>query len=77
MLFRSRLENPDFARYCEAFRGMGIQVARTDEFESALRKAPDFIARERRPALIELAVDPQHITPNQSLDRIRSAAKAR
>ena len=73
----TRLENPDFARYCEAFRGMGIQVARTDEFESALRKALDFIARERRPALIELAVDPQHITPNQSLDRIRSAAKAR
>jgi hypothetical protein len=27
-----------------------------------------------RPALIELTVDPQHITPNQSLDRIRSTA---
>jgi hypothetical protein len=35
------------------------------------------MARERRPALIELTVDPQHITPNQSLEKIRIAAKAR
>jgi hypothetical protein len=31
----------------------------------------------KRPALIELKVDPQHITPNQSLEKIRSAAQTR
>jgi len=73
----TRLVNPDFARYCEAFGGFGARVARTSEFEPALRAALDFMARERRPALIELTVDPQHITPNQSLEKIRIAAKAR
>lgn len=73
----TRLVNPDFARYCEAFGGFGARVSRTGEFEPALRAALNFMASERRPALIELTVDPQHITPNQSLERIRSAAKAR
>jgi acetolactate synthase-1/2/3 large subunit len=73
----TRLVNPDFARYCEAFGGSGARVSRTAEFEPALRQALDFMKRERRPALIELAVDPQHITPNQSLERIRSAAQSR
>jgi acetolactate synthase-1/2/3 large subunit len=73
----TRLVNPDFARYCEAFGGFGARVARTSEFEPALRAALDFMARERRPALIELTVDPQHITPNQSLEKISRAAKAR
>lgn len=70
----TRLVNPDFARYCEAFGGFGARVARTADFEPALREALDFIAKERRPALIELKVDPQHITPGQSLDKIRSTA---
>jgi acetolactate synthase-1/2/3 large subunit len=73
----TRLVNPDFARYCEAFGGFGARVARTSEFEPALRAALDFMGRERKPALIELAVDPQHITPNQSLEKIRVTAKAR
>lgn len=73
----TRLVNPDFARYCEAFGGFGARVARTSEFAPALRAALDFMARERRPALIELTVDPQHITPNQSLEKISRAAKAR
>ncbi len=73
----TRLVNPDFARYCEAFGGFGARVARTSEFEPALRAAFDFMARKRRPALIELTVDPQHITPNQSLEKISKTAKAR
>jgi acetolactate synthase-1/2/3 large subunit len=70
----TRLVNPDFARYSEAFGGFGAQVARTAEFEPALRAALEFMRSKGRPALIELTVDPQHITPNQSLDRIRSTA---
>jgi acetolactate synthase-1/2/3 large subunit len=70
----TRLVNPDFARYAQAFGGFGAQVSKTAEFEPALREALAFMKNERRPALIELAVDPQHITPNQSLERIRAAA---
>ncbi len=70
----TRLVNPDFARFSEAFGGFGAQVARTAEFEPALRAALEFMRSNGRPALIELTVDPQHITPNQSLDRIRSTA---
>ncbi len=70
----TRLVNPDFARYSEAFGGFGARVDRTEAFEPALRAALDFMHQHKRPAVIELAVDPQHITPNQSLDRIRSSA---
>lgn len=73
----TRLVNPDFARYSEAFGGFGVRVDRTAQFEPALREALAFMQRQRRPALIELKVDPQHITPNQSLDRIRRSAQQR
>jgi acetolactate synthase-1/2/3 large subunit len=73
----TRLVNPDFSKYVEAFGGMGARVSRTTEFEPALRRALDFMRAEKRPALIELTVDPQHITPNQSLERIRAASLKR
>ena len=73
----TRLVNPDFAKYIEAFGGLGAKVSRTAEFEPALRQALEFMHTEKRPALIELAVDPQHITPNQSLEKIRNAALKR
>jgi acetolactate synthase I/II/III large subunit len=69
------LVNPDFAKYCEAFGGFGARVARTAEFEPALVDALRFIREQRRPALIELAVDPQAITPNATLDAIRQAKR--
>ncbi|HRO58869.1 MAG TPA: thiamine pyrophosphate-binding protein [Burkholderiaceae bacterium] len=69
------LANPDFARYAEAFGGFGAHVARTDEFEPALKAALTFARDKRRPALIELAVDPQAITPNLSLEAIRNAKR--
>jgi acetolactate synthase-1/2/3 large subunit len=73
----THLVNPDFAKYAEAFGGFGAHVARTSEFEPALRAALAFMRDRKRPALIELKVDPQHITPNQSLEKIRSAAQTR
>jgi acetolactate synthase-1/2/3 large subunit len=73
----TRLVNPDFGRFSQAFGGFGAQVARTADFEPALRQALDFMRTQKRPALIELAVDPQHITPNQSLEKIRRTALAR
>jgi acetolactate synthase-1/2/3 large subunit len=69
------LANPDFAKLAEAFGGFGAKVARTEEFEPALKAALAFSREHRRPALIELRVDPQAITPNATLDTIRNARR--
>ncbi|ODT38374.1 MAG: thiamine pyrophosphate-binding protein [Lautropia sp. SCN 70-15] len=69
------LANPDFAKYGEAFGGFGAHVARTEEFEPALKAALAFAREKKRPAIIELKVDPQAITPNLTLEAIRSAKR--
>ncbi len=71
----TELHNPDFARYAQAFGGFGVQVHRTQEFASALQSALRFSKEQRLPALIELRLDPQAITPNLSLDQIRAIAQ--
>ena len=68
------LTNPDFAKYCEAFGGWGTVVELTGQFGPALEAALKFSQERKRPALIELRVDPQVITPNASIDQIRQAA---
>jgi acetolactate synthase-1/2/3 large subunit len=67
------LVNPDFAKYGEAFGGFGARVRRTEEFEPAMKAAQTFAREKRRPAIIELTVDPQAITPNATLETIRNA----
>ena len=69
------LANPDFAKYGEAFGGFGTRVERTAEFEPALAAALAFAREKKRPAVIELKVDPQAITPNATLDAIRNAKR--
>jgi acetolactate synthase-1/2/3 large subunit len=69
------LANPDFAKYGEAFGGFGAHVTRTEEFEPALKAALAFAREKKRPAIIELKVDPQAITPNMTLEAIRSAKR--
>jgi acetolactate synthase-1/2/3 large subunit len=71
------LENPDFAKYGEAFGGFGARVERTGEFEAAMKAALAHTRTKRRPAVIHLKVDPQAITPNATLDAIRAAATRR
>ncbi len=73
----SALANPDFALLAQAFGGWGRRVHTTAEFEPALAEARAFAAKARRPALIELVTDPQAITPNLTLEQIRSQAEAR
>ncbi len=70
----TELHNPDFARYAQAFGGFGVQVHRTEEFAPALQSALRFTYDQRLPALIELRLDPQALTPGQSLDQIREQA---
>jgi acetolactate synthase-1/2/3 large subunit len=67
------LENPDFVRLAEAYGAIGARVERTADF------APLFEAAlgADRPTIIEIMIDPEAITPRQSLSQIRTAALAR
>ena len=64
------LVNPDFARYAEAFGGHGEVVERTEQFAPAFERA----IASGRPAVIELRVDPEAITPRLTLTQIREQA---
>jgi acetolactate synthase-1/2/3 large subunit len=64
------LRNPDFVALARAYGAHGALVERNDELAGALDEA----LACGRPALIELRVDPQAITPRQTLDEIRAAA---
>jgi acetolactate synthase I/II/III large subunit len=64
------LVNPDFARYADAFGGHGEVVERTEEFAPAFERAVE----SGRPSVLELRVDPEAITPRQTLSEIRAAA---
>ena len=66
------LENPDFAALARAFGGHGETVARTAEFAPAFERA----VASGRPALIELRIDPEAITPSTTLNEIREKAIA-
>ena len=67
------LVNPDFAAFARAFGAHGAVVERTEEFEAAFEEA----LACGRPAVIELRVDQEALTPQQSLSEIRAAAQAR
>jgi acetolactate synthase-1/2/3 large subunit len=64
------LVNPDFAAYARAFGAHGEVVEDTEQFAPALKRA----LAAGKPALIEIRLDPQAITPNATLDGIRAAA---
>ncbi len=64
------LVNPDFAGLAESFGAYGEVVERTEEFPAAFERA----LAAGRPALLELRVDPEALTPNASLSEIRRAA---
>jgi acetolactate synthase I/II/III large subunit len=64
------LRNPDFVALARAYGAHGALVERTEEIGDALDEALGC----GRPALVELRVDPQAITPRQTIDEIRAAA---
>ena len=61
----------------EAYGAYGAAVGTTDEFGTALAGALAFIRERRLPALIELRVDPEVITPTATLSAIRATARLR
>ena len=64
------LVNPDFAALARSYGASGEVVTETDQFRPALSRA---LAADR-PALIELRIDQEALTPGQSLSQIRAAA---
>jgi acetolactate synthase-1/2/3 large subunit len=66
------LKNPDFSAYARAFGGFGVTVEKTSEFASAYAAA----VKSGKPAIVHLKVDPEAITPTQSLTAIREKALA-
>jgi acetolactate synthase-1/2/3 large subunit len=65
------LVNPDFAALAVAYGAFGATVERTEEAADAL----DAALAAGRPALVELRVDPEAITPRQTLTEIREGAR--
>ena len=63
------LVNPDFVAYARAFGAHGALVERTEDFADAFEEA----LAAGRPALLELRVDPEAITPRATLTQIREA----
>jgi acetolactate synthase I/II/III large subunit len=66
-VYGTDLRNPDFATYARAFGGHGETVERTADFAAAFERA----VASGRPALIELKIDPDAITPATTLTAIR------
>jgi acetolactate synthase I/II/III large subunit len=64
------LVNPDFAAWARAFGAHGDVVLRSDDFPEAFERA----LAQTRPSLLELRVDPEAITPRQTLSEIRAEA---
>lgn len=66
------LVNPDFAAYARAFGAHGEVVERTEDFAPAFEQA----LASGRPAVLELRVDPEALTPKATLSEVRAAALA-
>ena len=66
----TRLTNPDFAAFAKSFGAHGETVVKTEEFAPALARSLE----SGKPAIIELKIDPEALTPRQSLSEVRAAA---
>ncbi|MGI9524425.1 MAG: thiamine pyrophosphate-binding protein [Hyphomicrobiaceae bacterium] len=66
----TNLVNPDFAAFARSFGAHGETVVETSEFAPALERA----LASGKSAIIELKLDPEALTPRQSLSQIRAQA---
>ena len=65
------LVNPQFAAYARSFGAVGEIVEETAQFGPAFERC----VASGKPAVIEVRIDPQAITPNTTLDAIRASAR--
>ncbi|OHV82392.1 thiamine pyrophosphate-binding protein [Ensifer sp. LCM 4579] len=61
------LTNPDFAALARAYGGHGETVERTEDFAEAFLRA----RASGKPAIVEIKLDPEAITPTRTLSEIR------
>jgi acetolactate synthase-1/2/3 large subunit len=61
------LKNPDFAALARAYGGHGETVERTEDFAAAFERA----RASGLPAIIDVKLDPEAITPTRTLTQIR------
>ncbi|MFC5585598.1 thiamine pyrophosphate-binding protein [Nitratireductor kimnyeongensis] len=61
------INNPDFAALARAYGGHGETVGKTEDFAAAFERAQ----ASGKPALIEIKLDPEAITPAKTLTDIR------
>jgi acetolactate synthase-1/2/3 large subunit len=66
----TELVNPDFAAYARAFGAHGEVVETTADFAPAFERA----ASAGKPALVEVRIHPEALTPRMSLSEIRAQA---
>jgi len=66
------LTNPHFAAFARSFGAVGEIVEETAQFGPAMERC----LAANKPALIDIHIDPQAITPNTTLDKIRAGATA-
>jgi acetolactate synthase-1/2/3 large subunit len=64
------IANPHFAAFARSFGAVGEIVEETAQFAPALERC----LASGKPAVIDVRTDPQAITPNTTLDAIRTAA---
>lgn len=73
-VYATSLDNPDFPALAQAYGCFGERVEATADFADAFARARAFAAAEKRPALLELVIDPEAITPSATLTGLREAA---
>lgn len=65
------LQNPDFPALAQAYGGFAERVERTGDFEAAFERA----LASGKPALLELPVDPERISPRIKLSELQAQAR--
>ena len=70
-LIGTDLVNPDFPALAEAYGGYGERVERTKDFGAAFEQA----LASGKPALLELPVDPERISPRIRLSELQKGAR--
>ncbi len=66
------LHNPDFAALARAFGGHGERVERTEDAVPALDRA----LAAGVPAVLHVLVDPEQLTPRQTISEIRARSES-
>ncbi len=65
------LVNPDFAMFARSFGGHGETVERTADFAGAFERA----VASGKPAVIELKIDPEALSPRATLTQVRNSKR--